>query len=144
MTSRALAGFALAAVVAACASGPSNRLPTFTSLYITGEDLRGTGVETAYDVVANHRELLVFGDEIAFRGGNNLAGDNQTYHRPLLIVDGNRDVGDVTTTLRHIPVEEIQLLKLVYASDVPPEDRRPEATGGVIEIVTREPSDRSR
>lgn len=118
---------------AACAG----QTTSFKSLYITGSEVREKGVETAYDVIANHRELIVIGDEIAFRGGMNLDGDNnRVYTRPLLIVDGNRDVGDVTTVLRRIEANDIALIRLLYASEVPPEDRRPEAIGGVIEITT--------
>lgn len=132
---RSLTAGALVFIGAACAGGGG--APSFTSLYITAEDLEGTGVESAYDVLAHHRELLVFGSRIAFRGGNDLQGENERYFEPLLIVDGNRDVGDVTTALRRIPAEDISSIRLVFASELGPEDRRPEASGGVIEITTR-------
>lgn len=126
----AVAGVVL---IAACAG----QTTTFTSLYIGGSEIRAKGAETAYDVIVNHRELIVASGEIAFRGGGNLDGENRRYTRPLVIVDGNRDIGDVTTVLRHIVADEIVSIRLLYASEVPPEDRRPEAAGGVIQITTR-------
>lgn len=128
----------LALVSAACASGGTNHLPTFTGLYITSEEIAESGLESAYEVLANHREMIVTGSDIAFRGGNNLDGDNEFYTRPMVVVDGNRDIGDVTTVLRRIKAEEIALIRLVYASDVRADNRRPEATGGVIEITTKD------
>lgn len=141
---RNLAVGALAALLTACASGGS--VPTFTSLTITGSEIQDSGLETAYDVLASHRELLVTGDEVAFRGGYDLdTNDSRSkpvggvrYYRPMIIVDGNRDVGDVTTALRRIPAQTILLIRLIYASEVPARMRRPEAAGGVIEITTRE------
>ena len=132
MRLRSLVAVAVVLTLASCAG----RTTSFKSLYITGSEVREKGVETAYDVIVNHRELIVIGDEIAFRGGMNLDGDNQVYTRPLLIVDGNRDVGDATTVLRQIKADDIAAIRLLYASQVPPEDRRPEAIGGVIEVTT--------
>lgn len=131
-------GVGLALALGACASGASNRLPTFTGLYITSEEIAESGLESAYEILANHREMIVLGSDIAFRGGNNLNGENEFYTRPMVVVDGNRDIGDVTTVLRRIKAEEIALIRLVYASDVGPQNRRPRATGGVIEITTKE------
>lgn len=124
--------------LAACAG----RTMHFTSPYITGQEIREKGAETAYDVLASHREMIVTGSEIRFRGGFDLDGDNWAYTTPMLVVDGNLDVGDATTVLRRIRAEEITLIRLVYASEVPPRDRRPEAIGGIIEVTTMQATSR--
>lgn len=118
--------------LAACAG----RTMSFDSLYITGQEIRQKGAQSAYEVVVNHRELIVVAGDVAFRGGYDLDGDNEQYWTPLLIVDGNPDVGDVTTRLRRIPAEEIALIRLIHASEVSAEDRRPQSAGGIIEITT--------
>lgn len=84
----------------------------------------------------NHRELLVVAGDIAFRGGYDLQGESERYTEPVLIVDGNQDLGDVTTELRRIKAEEIALIRLIHASEVPPEERRPGTRGGIVEIAT--------
>lgn len=148
MRARSVAVVGTAILMAACAS--SGGVQTFSSMYITAGEIRESGAQTAYDILANHKEMLVTGSEIGFRGGNNLDSDepfsltsqpvgNQRYYTPLLIVDGGwEDVGDVTTILRRIRAEEILFIQIQYADQVPPMDRRPEASGGVIRITTKE------
>ena len=123
----------LAAALAplACATGAGTPLKD-TVLWPGDFEDRG------YDVLAHHRELLVFGDRIAFRGGADLGGDNERYVEPWLIVNNHRDTGDATTVLRQIPVENIARIRLLYAHQVPPELRRPRASGGIISITTRD------
>lgn len=133
MDLRRLAAAAALVALVACAG----KSTSFKSLYITGPEIRDSGVESAYDVLANHREIIIVGDEIAFRGGANFDGETERYSTPLLVVDGDRDLGDPTTVLRQIKAEDIALIRLIYASQVGPRDRRPQAAGGIIEITTQ-------
>lgn len=128
----------LCAWVAGCASSGGRR--DYTRLVIDGDQIREDGWATAYEALTHHHELIVFEDRIGFEGGDDRAGlgaDRLTYTVPLLVVDGNTNQGDVITTLRRIPAEEIERIRLYYASMVPPEYRRPGAEGGVIEVITR-------
>lgn len=138
---------ALAAVVmTACAS--SGRPGTYTRLVITGSEIREAGYSTAYEALTHHRELIVFEDEIGFRGGNDGAGVfgrmTQEFYEPLLVVDGDFNLNDAITTLRRIPAEEIITIRLYHRSMVPPRYRRPGAEGGVIEVSTRVGSEAAR
>lgn len=128
----------LCAWVSACASSGGRR--DYTRLVIDGDQIREDGWSTAYEALTHHSELIVFEDRIGFQGGDDRSGlgaDRQTYTVPILVVDGNLDLGDTITTLRRIPAEEIVRIRLYYASMVPPDYRRPGAEGGVIEVTTR-------
>ena len=121
--------------VTAC-GGTAGR--TFTRLSISPGEIRETTYETAYDILSHHRELIVFEDRIAFRGGDDRDGlDRQAYSVPLLVVDGDRDLNDPITVLRRLPADEIVVIELWRASMVPAEFRRPGWQGGVIWIRTR-------
>ena len=135
-------------VAAACASNP--RPGTYTRLIITGSEIRDAGYRSAYEALTHHRELIVFEGEIGFRGGNDdpwtrdITGSvqprrrmSQSYHQPLLVVDGDFNQNDAVTTLRRIDAEEIVSIQLYRQSMVPPRYRRPGAEGGVIEVNTR-------
>jgi hypothetical protein len=114
----AVAGFA------ACAG--SGGL-TFTRLSISPGEIRESSYETAHEVLSHHREIVLFVDRIAFRGGDDREGlgiDRQTYTRPLLVVNGERGLNDPITVLRLIPAEEIAFIELWRASMVPPAFRR--------------------
>lgn len=128
----------LCAWIAGCASAGGRR--DYSRLVVEGERIREDGWDTAYEALTHHTELIVFEDRIGFRGGDDRSGRGaaaQTYTVPLLVVDGNVNQGDVITTLRRIPAEEIVRIRLYHASMVPPEYRRPGAEGGVIEVTTR-------
>jgi len=133
---------------AACASNP--RPGTYTRLIITGSEIREAGYRSAYEALTHHRELIVLEGEIGFRGGN----DNpwvrdgsgrvqprprmsQSYHVPLLVVDGDFNQNDAVTTLRRIAADDIVTIRLYHRSMVPARYRRPGAEGGVIEVNTR-------
>jgi len=124
--------------LAGCASSGGRR--DYTRLVIEGDEIREDGWSTAYEALTHHTELIVFEERIGFEGGDDRSGlgaARQTYTVPLLVVDGDVNQGDMITTLRRIPAEEIVRIRLYYASMVPPEYRRPGAEGGVIEVVTR-------
>ncbi|MFQ5689226.1 MAG: hypothetical protein ACE5HQ_03020 [Gemmatimonadota bacterium] len=110
----------------------------FNSLYITSADLEGVRYKTAFDVLAHHRRLLIQEGEIAFRGGANLDGENKRYSLPLIVVNGDYYLGSPTTVLRLIPTRNIAVIELIYASEVGPRLRRPEASGGVIQVTTKD------
>jgi len=103
------------------------------------DEIREAGYRTAYEALTHHRELVIFEDRIGFRGGNEEAfgREAQEYFRPLLVVDGNFNLNDAITTLRRIDAADILSIRLYRSSMVPPEYRRPEARGGVIEVSTR-------
>ncbi|MDE2721127.1 hypothetical protein [Candidatus Palauibacter polyketidifaciens] len=132
----------------ACASNP--RPGTYTRLIITGSEIREAGYRSAYEALTHHRELIIFEDRIGFRGGNDNPWTrdgsgrvqprprmSQSYHIPLLVVDGDFNQNDAVTTLRRIPAEEIVSIRLYHQSMVPARYRRPGAEGGVIEVNTR-------
>lgn len=122
----------------ACAGNP--RPGTYTRLVITGGEIREAGYSTAYEALTHHRELVVFEDQIGFKGGNDrspFGRATQEYYVPMLVVDGDFNLNDAVTTLRRIPAEEIISIRLYYSSMVPPRYRRPGAEGGVIEVSTR-------
>jgi len=128
----------LCAWMVGCASAGGRR--GYTRLIIDGDQIREDGWATAYEALTHHTELIVFEDRIGFEGGDDRSGlgaDRQEYTVPLLVVDGDINQGDMITTLRRIPAEEIVRIRLYYASMVPPEYRRPGAEGGVIEVTTR-------
>ena len=133
------AAVALIALFAgACAS--SGRSGTYTRLVVTGAEIREDGYATAYEALTHHRELVVFEDRLAFEGGDDRSGlgrDRLTYTVPMLVLNGNYNLGDAITLLRQIPAEEIVSIQLYYASMVPPQYQRPGAEGGVIEVTTR-------
>lgn len=123
---------------AACASNP--RPGTYTRLLITGSEIRDAGYRSAYEALTHHRELIVFEDEIGFKGGNDrspFGRETQDYYVPLLVVDGDFNMNDAVTALRRIPSEDIVSIRLYYSSMIPPRYRRPGAEGGVIEVTTR-------
>jgi hypothetical protein len=62
---------------------------------------------------------------------------SQSYHVPLLVVNGDFNQNDAVTTLRRIPADEIVTIRLYHQSMVPARYRRPGAEGGVIEVNTR-------
>lgn len=133
-----------ALAIAACAS--SGRPGTYTRLVITGNEIREAGYRTAYEALTHHRELIIFEDQIGFRGGNDSAFGSgaQRYHRPMLVVDGDFNLNDAITTLRRIPADDILTIRLYHASMVPPRYRRPGARDGVIEVNTRRGSEVTR
>jgi len=106
---------------------------------MTGDQIRTDGYRTAYEALTHHRELVVFEDQIGFRGGADSAfgSDQQAFTIPLLVVNGNFNQNDAITTLRRIPADEILSIRLYRTSMVPPAYRRPGAAGGVIEVTTR-------
>ena len=129
----------VSAVVGFAACAGSGGL-TFTRLSISPGEIRESNYETAYEVLSHHRDLVLFVDRIGFRGGDDREGlgiDRQTYTRPLLVVNGDRDLNDPITVLRLIPAEDISFIELWRASMVPPEFRREGWEGGVISIRTR-------
>ncbi|WP_428274830.1 hypothetical protein [Candidatus Palauibacter sp.] len=132
----------------ACASNP--RPGTYTRLIITGSEIRDAGYRSAYEALTHHRELIVFEGEIGFRGGNDdpwvrdangrtqpRPRMSQSYHVPLLVVNGDFNQNDAVTTLRRIPADEIVTIRLYRQSMIPSRYRRPGAEGGVIEVNTR-------
>ncbi len=132
----------------ACASNP--RPGTYTRLLITGSEIRDAGYRSAYEALTHHRELIVLEGEIGFRGGNDdpwvrdgsgrtrpRPRMSQSYHVPLLVVNGDFNQNDAVTTLRRIPAAEIVTIRLYHQSMVPARYRRPGAEGGVIEVNTR-------
>ena len=123
----------------ACASGGGGRPGTFTRLVIGGEEIRDVGYETAYDAIVNHREIITLGGEIGFKGGDENAFGRaaEEWYIPMLVVDGNYHQIDAVTTRRRIDAVSIVSIRLYKSSMVPPEYRRPEARGGVIEVTTR-------
>ncbi|WP_425155390.1 hypothetical protein [Candidatus Palauibacter sp.] len=131
--------------MAACAS--SGRLGTYTRLVITGGEIREAGYGTAYEALTHHRELIIFEDQIGFRGGNDGVGvfgrATQEFYVPLLVVDGDFNLNDEITTLRRIRADDIVMIRLYRQSMVPPRYRRPGAEGGVIEVSTRPGSERN-
>lgn len=127
-----------AALVAACASGSGGH--RYTGLIVTGDEIREAGHATAYDALANHREIIIFQGRITFQGGDDREGlgrDRLRYTEPLLVVDGDADLNDAATVLRGIRAEDIDYIQLYYASMIPPRYRRPGAVGGLIEVHTR-------
>lgn len=122
----------------ACASG-GGRPGTFTRLEIAGDEIREVGYGTAYEALLNHRELIIFDGELGFRGANDDAfgKDAEEWFVPMLVVDGNFNLNDTVTTLRRITADQILTIRLFKTSMVPPVYRRPQARGGVIEVVTR-------
>ena len=134
----ALAVFLATTVWTACASG-GGRPGTFTRLEIQGDEILEVGYETAYEVLLNHREMLIFDGQLGFKGANEDAfgRDAEDWFVPMLVVDGNFNQLDTITTLRRIQAEEILTIRLFKSSMVPPVYRRPAARGGVIEITTR-------
>lgn len=127
-----------AALVAACASGTGGH--RYTSLIMTGDEIRDAGHATAYDALSNHREIIIFQGRITFQGGDDRSGlgvDRLRYTEPLLVVDGDADLNDAVTVLRGILAEDIDYIQLYYASMIPPRYRRPDAVGGLIEVRTR-------
>ncbi len=123
----------------ACASGGGGHPGTYTRLVITGDEVREAGYRTAYEALTHHRDLVVFEQGIGFKGGNEEAfgREAQEYYVPLLVVDGNFNLGDVITTLRRIDAADIVTIRLYTSGMVPPLYRRPGAEGGVIELSTR-------
>ncbi|MDX1578179.1 MAG: hypothetical protein R3266_06830 [Gemmatimonadota bacterium] len=120
----------------ACAGSP--REGVFTRLLISGEEIREAGYDSAYEALKNHRQLIVFEEEIGFKGGDDYAFGRaaQGFYVPLLVVDGDWNLNDNATTLRRISADEIVSIRLYRASQVPPRYRRPGAEGGVIEVRT--------
>jgi hypothetical protein len=107
---------------------------------ITGTEIRVAKYRTAYEALTHHRELIVLEGEIGFRGGDESAfgRDSQEYFKPMLVVNGNFNMNDTITTLRHIPAENILAIRLYRSSMVPPKYRiRSESRNGVIEVNTK-------
>ncbi len=134
----AVALFLSSTLWTACASG-GGRPGTFTGLEIAGDEIREVGYETAYEALTHHREMIIFGGELGFKGANEDAfgKDAEEWFVPMLVVDGNFNQNDTVTTLRHITAEQILTIRLFKTSMVPPVYRRPQARGGVIEVTTR-------
>ena len=138
--SAAMATMMVLVAATACASNP--RPGSFSRFIITGSEVREAGYGSAYEALTHHRDLIVFEDQIGFKGGNDSAGlfggrQTQAYYVPLLVVDGDFSQNDTITTLRRIPADVIVAIRLYTQSMVPPRYRRPGAEGGVIEVSTR-------
>ena len=132
----AVGGIALSTLFLACASSGSGR---YRRLVISGDEIRADGFGTAYEALTNHREILIFDGRLAFEGGDDRSGlgrDRLEYTVPMLVLNGDDQLTDAVTILRRIPASDIVVIRLYYASMVPPEYRRPGAEGGVIEITT--------
>ena len=108
----------------------------YNQLFLTARDIAVEEHETAYDILTWHRRLIVTGDVIGFKGGDDRQGYTNQYSVPLLVVNEDPYIQATTQVLRLIPAADVASIRLYHASEVPPRYRRPGAEGGIIEIIT--------
>ena len=125
----------LAVVFVACSSGGG---ASYGQTYLTSADIVVAEHESAYDVLASHRRLIVTGSEITMKGGNDLAGQSNAYSSPLMVINGDYNIQNYITVLQLIPADDVAYIRLYVASDVPAAYRvNRQSSQGVVEIQTK-------
>ncbi len=109
---------------------------SYGDVYLSADDIRVDTDATAYDVLANHRKLIVTESGIGFKGGSGSAADN-TYYVPRIVINDDVLIQNPILVLRLIPADDVKEIRLYYADEVPIQYRVLSTAGGVIAINTK-------
>ena len=110
-----VAVLALSVLSAACSSSSADPEVDFVS--IEGQ--------TAYNLLANRRDIVVTGNQIYLQGGFDLDGSNNDLYQPVMVINGSWNLNDYVTELRQISATDVVSMEIFQASQVGPDMRRP-------------------
>lgn len=123
----------LAVLALGCASGGGGSSTSISGMTITAEDLARTAYSDAYEVLAQHRLIDFQGDAMVLRDRG--ASSFQREAAMLLVIDGSPMGISARSLLQGTPIEDIQRIEILRASQAASRFGT-QAGGGAVLITT--------